>query len=94
VSLNNRIYLRDHRLPEHEDSVGPQYPDGARLRTMTPLQFALPDSQPNRISSHFIISRPVEPDNGRGDDTSTESPVVRAIPVTIAIRSDRLDFAI
>jgi len=75
VSLNNRIYFRDHRLPEHGDSVGLPFPDGARLPTMIPLQFALPEPQPNRISSRFIISRPVEPDNGRGDDTGTDSPV-------------------
>jgi hypothetical protein len=76
VSLNNRIYLRDHQLPEHGDSGSPASPAGARLTTMPPLEFTLPEPQPraimNRIFPRFIVSRPVDLDNGRGDDTSID----------------------
>jgi len=75
VSLNNRIYLRDHQLPEHGDSVSPPSPVGVRP-PMTPLEFALPEPQPralmDRILPGFIVSRPVDLGDGRGDNTGTD----------------------
>jgi hypothetical protein len=75
VSLNNRIYLRDHQSPEYGNSGSPPSPVGARPSTMPPLEFALPEPQPraimNRIFPRFIVSRPVDLDNGRSDDTSS-----------------------
>ncbi|KAI9444140.1 hypothetical protein H4582DRAFT_2071717 [Lactarius indigo] len=78
VSLNNRIYLRDHQSPEREDSACPPVPDRARAVTETPFHFVRPEPQPRilkkdiDIFSHSIISRPVDLNNGRGDDTGTD----------------------
>ncbi|KAH9022158.1 hypothetical protein EDB85DRAFT_379516 [Lactarius pseudohatsudake] len=81
VSLNNRIYLRDRRLPEHGDSASPPVPDGARAIAEMPLHFVTPEPQPRALKndsvifSHSIISWPVDLDNGRGDDTNTDWPL-------------------
>ncbi|KAI9443833.1 hypothetical protein H4582DRAFT_2095253 [Lactarius indigo] len=74
VSLNNRIYLRDHQSPEHEDSAGPPVTDGAYAATVTTLRFAMPEPQPQALGitfPHSIITRPVDLDDGRGGDTNT-----------------------
>ncbi|KAH9077842.1 hypothetical protein EDB83DRAFT_1523341 [Lactarius deliciosus] len=68
VSLNNRIYVRDHQSPEHATPV----PDGAR--TVTELRFAISEPQPRALGITFprsIITRPVDLGNGRGSDTNT-----------------------
>ncbi|KAN0136872.1 hypothetical protein V8E53_005313 [Lactarius tabidus] len=75
MNLNNRIYLRDHRLPEYGNSGSPPSAVGARPSTMPPLEIALPEPQLRAIINHsfprFIISGSVDLDNGRGDDTSS-----------------------
>ncbi|KAH9170020.1 hypothetical protein EDB89DRAFT_1370879 [Lactarius sanguifluus] len=74
VSLNNRVYLRDYQSPEHEDSASPPVPDGARATTVTTLRFAIPEPQPRAlgvISPRSTIPCPVDLDNSRGSDTST-----------------------
>ncbi|KAH9060357.1 hypothetical protein EDB83DRAFT_910527 [Lactarius deliciosus] len=74
VSLNNRIYLRDHQSHEHEDSASPPVLDGARATTVTTLRFAIPEPQPRVlgvISPRSVIHRTVDLDNSRGSDAST-----------------------
>ncbi|KAH9044166.1 hypothetical protein EDB84DRAFT_1636373 [Lactarius hengduanensis] len=73
VSLNNRIYLRDHQSPEHEESASPHVLDGARA-TVTTLRVAIPEPRPRAlggISPRSVIPRPVDLDNGRRSDAST-----------------------
>ncbi|KAH9171842.1 hypothetical protein EDB89DRAFT_1968974, partial [Lactarius sanguifluus] len=87
VSLNNRIYLRDHRSPGHGDSARPPGPvpvlDKARAVTETSLRFATPEPQPRTLKndidifSRSIISQPVDLDNSRGDEISTGWPLSR-----------------
>ncbi|KAI9433053.1 hypothetical protein H4582DRAFT_1028077 [Lactarius indigo] len=78
VSLNNRIYLRDHQSPEYEDSACPPVLDRARVITETSLRFATPEPQPRALKddidvfSRSIIPQSVDLDNSRGDDTSTD----------------------
>ncbi len=83
MSLNNRIYFRDRRLPEHEDSACATVPDGARATTVTPLRFAIPKPQPRALKNDTFprptTPQPVNLDNSRGDDTSTNSSLVCAI---------------
>ncbi|KAH9019673.1 hypothetical protein EDB85DRAFT_551918 [Lactarius pseudohatsudake] len=79
VSLNNRIYLRDHQLPEYEGSASPPVPDRARATTETTLRFAIPEPQPRALGVIFprsTIPRPMDLDNGRGSDTSTNWSLV------------------
>ncbi|KAH9077833.1 hypothetical protein EDB83DRAFT_2548801 [Lactarius deliciosus] len=80
VSLNNRIYLRDYPSPEYEGSASPPVPDGAHATTVTTLRFAIPEPQPRRALSVIFprstIPRPVDLDNGRGNDTSTNWSLV------------------
>jgi hypothetical protein len=75
MNLNNRIYLRDHRLPEYGNSGSPPSAVRARPSTMPPLEIALPEPQLRAIINHsfprFIVSRSVDLDNGRSDDTSS-----------------------
>ncbi|KAH9077829.1 hypothetical protein EDB83DRAFT_2514545 [Lactarius deliciosus] len=93
VSLNNRIYLRDHRSLEHGDSAYPSVPDGARAIAETPLRFATPEPQSRELKkdtdifSHSIISWPMDLDNSRGDDTSTDWP----LEMSFAFRKPRVD---
>ncbi|KAH9019671.1 hypothetical protein EDB85DRAFT_2153562 [Lactarius pseudohatsudake] len=74
VSLNNRIYLRDRRSPEHGDNA---VPDGARAIAETPLHFATPEHQPRALKNDIviffrsIISQLVDLDDNRSDGTST-----------------------
>ncbi|KAF8273647.1 hypothetical protein EI94DRAFT_1795053 [Lactarius quietus] len=74
VSLNNRIYLRDHQSPEHGDSASLPFHDATPI---TPLQFPLPEPQPralmNRIFPRFFNSRPVDLNNGESGHTGTDS---------------------
>ncbi|KAH9175033.1 hypothetical protein EDB89DRAFT_2067183 [Lactarius sanguifluus] len=78
VSLNNRIYLRDHQSHEHGDNTSSPAPDWARAIAETPLHFATPEPQPRALKndtvifSHSIISQPVDLDDSRGDGTSTD----------------------
>jgi hypothetical protein len=89
MNLNNRIYLRDHQLPVYGNSGSPPSAVGARPSTMPPLEFSLPEPQLQAIINHtfphFIISRPVDLDNGRSDDTSS---LVCAVFLHTAILSD------
>ncbi|KAI9464148.1 hypothetical protein BJY52DRAFT_889927 [Lactarius psammicola] len=74
VSLNNRIYLRDHQSAEHGESAFSPIPDGARATTATPLRFPIPVPQPRALKNDTFSRRtpwPVDLGNSRGDDTST-----------------------
>ncbi|KAF8273646.1 hypothetical protein EI94DRAFT_1795052 [Lactarius quietus] len=85
VSLNNRIYLRDHQSSEHGNGVPRSVPDRAHLTTATAtppsLRPALPEPRlqalMNHIFSRFFISRPVDLESSEGDDTAADSSVPR-----------------
>ncbi|KAI9457784.1 hypothetical protein BJY52DRAFT_455212 [Lactarius psammicola] len=46
VSLNNRIYFREHQPPKHGDSASLVVSDGVRATAPSSLRFAVPESQP------------------------------------------------
>ncbi|KAH8981153.1 hypothetical protein EDB92DRAFT_1953369 [Lactarius akahatsu] len=46
VSLNNRIYFREHLLPEHGDSPHPMISDRVRATALSSLHFAVPEPRP------------------------------------------------
>ena len=81
VSLNNRIYFREHQPPEHGDSAYLTVSDRVRAPAVTSPCFAVPEPQLQEsrsdISSVYTISRP---DDGKGgDDTIADSYLVCAI---------------
>ena len=80
VSLNNRIYFRDHLSLERGDIANLPASDGARDTTSTPLRFAIPELQPRAlkidISPHLNITWQADLVGIRGDNTSTDSPLV------------------
>ncbi|KAH8978635.1 hypothetical protein EDB92DRAFT_1987280 [Lactarius akahatsu] len=77
VSLNNRIYFREHKLPGHGDSAFLTVTDGVRATALPSPRFAVPEPQlrtPTGDNSQLCtISQTVELDSGNGDseDTST-----------------------
>ncbi|KAI9445987.1 hypothetical protein H4582DRAFT_519778 [Lactarius indigo] len=84
VSLNNRIYFREHKPPGHGDSSFLTVTDGICPAAPSPPRFAVLGPQlrtPTGDSSQLsTISQPAEVDRGKGDsdDTSTNwSPVGR-----------------
>jgi len=86
VSLNNRIYFREHLLPEHGDSAFLTAPDRVQRGTvLTPLRFAVPEPhQAASKSDVIIISRPVDSNNSKGDNTITDSYLVRAMSLYLS----------
>ena len=101
VTLNNRIYFRDH-TPGHDDSAHiPKSGPGSFLTMLTSLGFARagPQSQASPDSSFKLntISRTTDPEKQNGDAASTTSQPVCAFPITVAIQSnasEQLSFAI
>ncbi|KAH9062357.1 hypothetical protein EDB87DRAFT_1682020 [Lactarius vividus] len=74
VSLNNRIYFRDHQPPEHDDSASSLVLDGACSAPVTTHCFTIPEPQPQALGVNFpcsVIPRPVDLDNSRECDAST-----------------------
>ncbi|KAH8984046.1 hypothetical protein EDB92DRAFT_2036814 [Lactarius akahatsu] len=80
VSLNNRIYFREHKPPGHGDSAFLTVTDGVRATALSSSRFAVPEPQlrtPISNNSQLCtISQTVDLDSGDGDsdDTSTKSP--------------------
>jgi hypothetical protein len=77
VSLNNRIYFREHRLPEHAYSACLAVSDLVRAPVVSSLSFAVPESQ-TQVPKGVIfplgpISQPGNFDHNTGNVTSTES---------------------
>ena len=83
MSLNNRIYFRDQLSIEHGSIANILAPNGARATTPTPLRFAIPGPQPRALNTdifpHLDITWQADQVGSRGDDTSADSPLVRAI---------------
>ncbi|KAH9177724.1 hypothetical protein EDB89DRAFT_1432777 [Lactarius sanguifluus] len=85
VTLNNRIYFRDHRPPEHGDSARVTFSERVRATAMTSLSFvgADPQSQASTGDSFKLgaISQTVSLEKQKGDAVSTSSQ-----PISFAIR--------
>ena len=77
VSLNNRIYFREHRLPEHGYSAFLAVSDRVRALAVSSLSFAVPESQTQAPKGAILpldpISQPGTFDHNTGNVTSTES---------------------
>ncbi|KAH9057679.1 hypothetical protein EDB87DRAFT_1685995 [Lactarius vividus] len=73
VSLNNRIYFREHQPPEYGDSASLTVSDGVRATSLPSLRFAITEPQSRTQTSDnfqpFTISQMVN--TGTGDDSST-----------------------
>ncbi|KAH9019124.1 hypothetical protein EDB85DRAFT_583913 [Lactarius pseudohatsudake] len=80
VSINNRIYFREHKPPGHGDSAFLMVTDGVRATALSSPRFAVPEPQlrtpAGENSKLCTISQTVELDRGNGDseDTSTNWP--------------------
>ncbi|KAH9042555.1 hypothetical protein EDB85DRAFT_1074197 [Lactarius pseudohatsudake] len=85
VTLNNRIYFRDHRQPEHGDSARVTFSGRVRATALTSLSFvgADPQSQASTGDSFKLdtISQTVGLEKQKGDAVSTSSQ-----PISFAIR--------
>ncbi|KAI9450734.1 hypothetical protein BJY52DRAFT_1215391, partial [Lactarius psammicola] len=83
VSLNNRIYFRDHKPPGYGDSTYPTVSDGVRATAPSSLHFAVPEPQPQTPTDDnlqlYTIAQTVELDEGKGDDTSTDQSPERGL---------------
>jgi len=75
VSLNNRIYFREHKPPGHGDSAYLTVSDGVRATALSSPCFAVPAPQSRtQTGDNFqlsTITQTVELDKGNGDDIST-----------------------
>ncbi|KAH9067954.1 hypothetical protein EDB87DRAFT_69423 [Lactarius vividus] len=84
VTLNNRIYFRDHRLPEHGDSARVTSSGRVRTTALTSLSFvgADPQSQASTGDSFKLdtISQTVDLEKPKGDAVSTSSQPIRFAP--------------
>ncbi|KAH8996594.1 hypothetical protein EDB92DRAFT_2034646 [Lactarius akahatsu] len=85
VTLNNRIYFRDHWSPEHGDSARVTFSGRVRAAALTSLSFvgADPQSQASTSDSFKLdtISQTVGLEKQKGDAVSTSSQ-----PISFAIR--------
>ncbi|KAI9450731.1 hypothetical protein BJY52DRAFT_1419455 [Lactarius psammicola] len=92
VSLNNRIYFRDHKPPGHGDSA---FSVSELVHAATPSlpRFAVPEPQPRTpTGGNFqlsTIAQAVEPDEGKVDDTSTNRSPERALPDNASQRTSQ-----
>ncbi|KAI9451309.1 hypothetical protein BJY52DRAFT_120522 [Lactarius psammicola] len=75
VSLNNRIYFREHQPPEHGDSAYLTVSDRVCTTAVTPPCFAIPEPQLRESRGDiFSIYTTSRTDNGKGsDDTIVNS---------------------
>jgi len=76
LSLNNRIYFREHQPPEHGDSV--QLPVSERIRptALSSLRFTIPEPQTEAskvvVFPPHPISRPGNAEYSESEDNSTD----------------------
>ncbi|KAI9450732.1 hypothetical protein BJY52DRAFT_162507 [Lactarius psammicola] len=85
VSLNNRIYFRDHKPPGHGDSAYLGVSERVHATTLSLPRFVVPEPQPRtprggNVQLCCTISQTVETDEGKGDDTSTNISTERTLP--------------
>ena len=77
VSLNNRIYFREHRLPEHGYSACLDVSDRVRALAVSSISFAGPELQTQASKGVTLpldpIYRPGNFDHSTGNVTSNES---------------------
>ncbi|KAH8976769.1 hypothetical protein EDB86DRAFT_3250964 [Lactarius hatsudake] len=85
VTLNNRIYFRDHRPPEHGDSARVTFSGRVRATALTSLSFVRADLQSQASTGDSFkpdtISQTVGLEKQKGDAISTSSQ-----PISFAIR--------
>ncbi|KAH9032050.1 hypothetical protein EDB85DRAFT_2238161 [Lactarius pseudohatsudake] len=71
VSLNNRIYFRDHQAPEHSDNACITVSVRVHATARSSISFAVPEPQPRTPTGDDFglctTFQTVEPDKGRGD---------------------------
>ncbi|KAI9451315.1 hypothetical protein BJY52DRAFT_1353063 [Lactarius psammicola] len=76
VSFNNRIYFREHQLPEHGESAFLTVSGRVRATALSSFCFAVPEPQLRTSTLDnpqlCTIGQTVELDGGKGDDTSTD----------------------
>ncbi len=81
MSLNNRIYFREHQLPVNGDSAYLTVSDRVRATALSSPLFAVPEPQPpTPTGDNFqlrTIAQTVELDKVKGDDTTNSSLVSR-----------------
>ncbi|KAH9009655.1 hypothetical protein EDB84DRAFT_1170099 [Lactarius hengduanensis] len=79
VSLNNRIYFRDHQAPEHSDNACITVSVRVHSTARSSISFAVPEPQPRTPTGDDFglctTSQTVEPDKGRGDVGAEVQPV-------------------
>ncbi|KAI9467404.1 hypothetical protein BJY52DRAFT_1350084 [Lactarius psammicola] len=94
VSLNNRIYFRDHKPPGHGDSAYLGVSERVHATTLSLPRFIVPEPQPRtprggNVQLCCTISQTVETDEGKGDDTSTNISMERTLPDNASQRTSQ-----
>lgn len=83
MSLNNRIYLREHELrAEHGSSTYIRSSNRVRANATSPICFAEPELQPQTIDESFelrTITQTAGPGQGKDDYTSINTSPVSSI---------------
>ena len=91
VSLNNRIYFREHQPPSHDDGAPSCLAVSNRgcATVLSSLSFAVPGLQPqasNGVISHLTL------DCHKGDHTGTDRSLVCAIYLTTVLLNSSVSF--
>ncbi|KAH9038280.1 hypothetical protein EDB84DRAFT_1560397 [Lactarius hengduanensis] len=88
VSLNNRIYFREHKPPGHGDSAFSVVTDG--VRAVPGPQFQTPTDVTFQLRTN---SQAVEVDDGKGGDTNTtcspECGSITPLPSNVGLRTSQ-----
>ena len=83
MSLNNRIYFREHQSPGNGNSASLSVFKRIRATAVTSPRSAVPEPQPQASKGDtfplYSVSRPGNQDNSKGDDTGTDWSLVCAI---------------
>ncbi|KAI9445947.1 hypothetical protein H4582DRAFT_517421 [Lactarius indigo] len=82
VSLNNRIYFRDHQPPEQGDTPHlTTVSDRVHATALSPIRFAPPEPRPRTPTmDNYSVPRleNLDHDNSKGDDASTGKSLFRS----------------
>jgi hypothetical protein len=93
MSLNNRIYFRDHQSPERS---GFQVSDRVHATAATSLHFAGTGPQSQGLTDDSfqlsIITQTVELAPGKGDDTSVNGSLASVTATTILPVNDSVRY--